>query len=326
MKNIQNIAVLTSGGDSPGMNAAIRAVVRTACHFNLNVFGIKHGYEGLIDGEIVPMSESDVSNIIHMGGTILRTARSARFRTEEGILLAIENLKKFNIEGLVVIGGDGSYKGAAALAEKIPIQVIGIPGTIDKDLSGTDTTLGFDTAVNTAMYAIDKIRDTAEAHDRIFFVEVMGRDAGYIALEAGLATGSEAILIPETKTYIDHLVKLLEKGWKRKKKSHIIIVAEGDDAGGAIQVSEAVKAKFNSIESRVTILGHLQRGGSPSMADRLLGTRWGFAAIEKLMEGKSGIALGIKNGEINETPLGIVNKEHPGLSEEMLRMLYILSN
>jgi 6-phosphofructokinase 1 len=272
------------------------------------------------------MKESDVSNIIHTGGTILRTARSERFRTEIGLEKAIENLKKFNIEGLVIIGGDGSYKGAAALAERHPIQVIGIPGTIDKDLSGTDTTLGFDTAVNTAMYAIDKIRDTAEAHDRIFFVEVMGRDAGYIALNAGLCTGSEAILIPETKTYIDHLVELLENGWKRKKKSHIIIVAEGDDAGGAIEVSNAVKQKFNYIESRVTILGHLQRGGSPSMADRLLGTRWGFAAVEKLVEGKSGIALGVVNGEINETLLTIVNKEHPGLSEEMMRMLYILAN
>lgn len=326
MKSIKNIAVLTSGGDSPGMNAAIRAVVRTACHFNLTVYGIKHGYEGLIDDEFNLMNESDVSNIIQLGGTILRTARSERFRTEQGIEQAISNLKKHSIDGLVIIGGDGSYKGAAALAARMPLQVIGIPGTIDKDLSGTDTTLGFDTAVNTAMYAIDKIRDTAEAHDRIFFVEVMGRDAGYIALNAGLTTGAEAILIPETKTYIDHLVQLLERGWKRKKKSHIIIVAEGDDAGGAIQVNEAVKKQFNSIESRVTILGHLQRGGSPSMADRLLGTRWGFAAVEALVQGKSGIALGIKNGEINETSLEIVNKEHPGLSEEMMRMLYILSN
>lgn len=326
MKSIKNIAVLTSGGDAPGMNAAIRAVVRTACHFNLNVYGIKHGYEGLIDDEFSLMTETDVSNIIQLGGTILRTARSERFRTEQGMEQAILNLNKHSIDGLVIIGGDGSYKGAAALAARMPLQVIGIPGTIDKDLSGTDTTLGFDTAVNTAMYAIDKIRDTAEAHDRIFFVEVMGRDAGYIALNAGLTTGAEAILIPETKTYIDHLVQLLERGWKRKKKSHIIIVAEGDDAGGAIQVSEAVKKQFNSIESRVTILGHLQRGGSPTMADRLLGTRWGFAAIEALIQGKSGIALGIKNGEINETSLEIVNKEHPGLSEEMMRMLYILSN
>ncbi len=324
--SIKHIGVLSSGGDSPGMNAAIRAVVRTAAHYQLQVTGILHGYQGLIDNEMIALDECSVSQIIHTGGTILRTSRCEAFRTKAGMETAHTNLKQAGIDGLVVIGGDGTYKGAVEFNNLFSFPIIGIPGTIDKDLAGTDYTLGFDTAVNTAMYAIDKIRDTATSHERIFFVEVMGRDAGYIALHSGLATGAEAILIPETKTYIDQLVAQLERGWKRKKRCHIIIVAEGDDAGGAMKVAAEVGKKFNSIETRVSILGHIQRGGSPTVNDRVLGSRWGFAAVEALIAGKKGIALGVINNEISETPFEVAVKEHGVVSEELLNMMYILSS
>jgi 6-phosphofructokinase 1 len=282
--------------------------------------------EGLIQASFIELNEESVAHIIHTGGTILHTSRSPAFRQLEGMKTAAHNLKEKQIDALIVIGGDGTFSAMHEFNQHFPMPIIGIPGTIDKDLSGTDVTLGFDTAVNTAMYAIDKIRDTAESHDRVFFVEVMGRDAGYIALDAGIATGAEAILIPETTTYIDQLIALLETGWKRKKRCHIIIVAEGDDAGGAIKIAEQVQLKFKAIDTRVSILGHIQRGGSPTVRDRILGSRWGFAAVDLLLQGKKGIALGITNNNISETPFHLAVKEKPVLSKEMMNLLYVLSS
>lgn len=322
---IRTIAVFTSGGDSPGMNAAIRAVVRTAIHYNIKVYGIMNGYEGMINGEFIPLESSSVSNIIQRGGTILKTARSKRFMTKEGMKTAAENLKKYKVDAVVAVGGDGTFKGALEFSKIHKIPFVGLPGTIDNDLAGTDFTIGYDTAINNVVQAVDKIRDTAASHNRLFFVEVMGRDAGLIALRSGIGVGAEAILIPETKTYIDDLIALLQKGWKHNKTSCIIIVAEGDDAGGAYAVAEKVKAKFNKYDTRVSVLGHLQRGGSPTAMDRVLATRLGYEAVNALLKGKKNVAIGIVDKKIVYTPFSKAVKHLFQPHKNLLEMVKILS-
>jgi 6-phosphofructokinase 1 len=324
-QSIKNIGVMTSGGDSPGMNAAIRAVVRTASYHNMNVYGIRRGYQGMIEGDIYQMKTTDVSNIIQRGGTILKTARSKEFMTDEGMNKAYAQLQKHNIEGLVLIGGDGTFTGAVKFFEKHQIPAVGLPGTIDKDLGGTDYTIGFDTAVNTAVEAIDKIRDTAEAHDRLFIVEVMGRDAGYIALDSGLACGAEDILLPETTTNIEDVLERIDVDERRKKTVHILVVAEGDDFGGAKEVQERVKERFPMLDARNCVLGHIQRGGSPSCADRVLASRLGYAAVNALREGKTQVMAGIINGQVVYTPLEQAIKKNTCLSKDMLDMVRVLS-
>jgi 6-phosphofructokinase 1 len=325
MASINKIGVMTSGGDSPGMNAAIRAVVRTGVFHGMEVFGIRRGYQGMIEGDIFPMKTTDVSNIIQRGGTMLKTARSKDFRTEEGMAKAYEQLKKHDIEGLVLIGGDGTFRGAVNFFERYTIPAIGLPGTIDKDLAGTDFTIGFDTAVNTAVAAIDKIRDTAEAHDRLFIVELMGRDAGYISLNSGIACGAEDILIPETVTDINEVLDRIDRDERRKKSVHIIVVAEGDDFGGAREVQASVTARFPDLDVRSCVLGHIQRGGSPSYADRVLASRLGHAAVEALRDGKTQAMAGIVNNEIVFTPFEKVVKGMAPISTDMLDMIRVLS-
>lgn len=321
---MKKIAVFTSGGDSPGMNACIRAVVRTAIYNNIEVMGIQHGYDGLINNEFISLDARSVANIIQRGGTILKTARSKDFLTIEGRKKALENLTKHNIDGVVAIGGDGTFKGALEFAEISKIPVIGCPGTIDNDLIGTDFTIGYDTAINTVVDAVDKIRDTAESHDRLFFVEVMGRDAGLIALRSGIGVGAESILMPETKTDIEDLIKRLENG-RKSKSSKIIIVAEGDEAGGAFTIAEQVKKRLPDYDTRITILGHLQRGGNPSAMDRVNSSRMGFAAVEALIAGKQGEMIGIVDKKIVYTPFQNAVKHKQGLDKDLLRMLKILS-
>src|ERR1700712_3247154 len=284
MAHIKNIGLFTSGGDAPGMNAAIRAVVRAALFHNIKVTGIRRGYEGMINGDFFPMDRRSVSNIIQKGGTILKTARSEQFRTKEGRQIAFDNLKKFEVDALIGIGGDGTFRGAKEFGDEFDMPIIGLPGTIDNDMMGTDFTIGYDTAINTVINAVDKIRDTAESHDRLFIVEVMGRDSGLIALRTGIAAGAEAILIPETKTDANALMSRLEKG-RKDKSSKIIIVAEGDEAGGAFQISAVIKEKFPNYDIRVSILGHIQRGGKPTCMDRVLASRVGVAAVEALRDG-----------------------------------------
>lgn len=291
---MKKIGVLTSGGDAPGMNAAVRAVVRKALYHGIKVAGIYHGYQGLIEGNIKDLDVGDVGDIIQRGGTMLYSARCPEFKTDEGQKLAIEQLKKHNIEGIVVIGGDGSYRGALELTEK-GYPCIGVPGTIDNDISGTDYTIGFDTALNTVIDCIDKIRDTATSHERSFIIEVMGRDAGDIALWSGLAGGAETIIIPEVPNNIDELVERLEQGHERGKKHSIIIVAEGVMSGG--ELAKVLKEKSN-IETRVSVLGHIQRGGSPSARDRVLASQLGAKAVEVLMEERGGVAIGIRNHKV----------------------------
>jgi 6-phosphofructokinase 1 len=326
MKNkLSRIGVLTSGGDSPGMNAAVRAVVRTGIYHGLEVFGIRRGYQGLIEDDIFPMDSRSVANIIQRGGTILKSARCLEFHKPEGRAKANEVLRKHGIEGLVVIGGDGSFKGALALSSEYGIPVVGLAGTIDKDIEGTDFTIGFDTAVNTAVEAIDKIRDTADAHDRLFVVEVMGRDAGYIALHSGIATGAETILIPERKTDIDKVVDFLAEKERRKKLVNIIVVAEGDGFGGAEEVAKVVKARLPHLDTRVTILGHIQRGGSPSCQDRLLASRMGYHAVECLLEGRNNVFVGIQNNRMNYVPLESIGKKKGKVSQEWMKIAKVLA-
>lgn len=323
---IKSIAVMTSGGDSPGMNAAIRAVVRAGITNGVKVYGIKRGYEGMIEGDIIPMQSNSVSNIIQRGGTVLKSARSDRFRTVEGRKQAYNQLVANNIDAVVAIGGDGTFSGALQFNKEHDIPFIGIPGTIDCDLYGTDYTLGFDTAVNTVVDAIDRIRDTADSHDRLFFVEVMGRDAGYIALYSGIAGGAEAILIPESKTDELSLMKTLEKGWERNKSSMIVVVAEGDEQGGAYQIAEKVKTKFNNYDIRVSVLGHIQRGGSPSCFDRVLGSRMGVAAVEALLAGRVQIMIGVVNNHIHYTSLEKAVKHNQDIDMNLLKLGEILSS
>ncbi len=325
MSNIKNIAVMTSGGDAPGMNACIRAVVRTGIFHGLNVFGIMRGYQGMIEGDIFRMQTQSVSNIIQRGGTILKTARSKEFTTAEGRQKAYDQLKSHNIDGLVLIGGDGTFRGAVEFFKQFSIPAIGIPGTIDKDMAGTDYTIGFDTAVNTAVEAIDKIRDTADAHDRLFVVEVMGRDAGYIALHSGLACGAEAVLIPEIHTDIDSVINQVNFDNKRKKLTQILVVAEGDDFGGGNEVAKTIQNNLPDADVRVTILGHIQRGGSPSCQDRILASRLGYAAVEGLLHGKSQQMVGIINDNIHFTPLEKAAKQKQKLKKDMIDMIKVLA-
>jgi 6-phosphofructokinase 1 len=325
-KKISKIGVLTSGGDSPGMNAAIRAVVRTGLYHNLEVFGIMRGYQGMIEDDIIPMHSRSVANIIQRGGTILKTARSKEFFEPEGRKKAYDNLKKHGIDGLVIIGGDGSFRGAQKFANEFDLPCIGLPGTIDKDIAGTDFTIGFDTAVNTAVEAIDKIRDTADAHDRMFIIEVMGRDAGYIALHSGIATGAEHILIPETKTDIEALIDSLEEKERRKKLVNMIVVAEGDETGGANEVADVVKQRLPHLDTRVCILGHIQRGGSPSCLDRLIASRLGYAAVDALLEGKYNTMIGVVNNKLHFTPLDKAIKAKQRISDEWLKIVKILAS
>jgi len=322
---LKKIAVLTTGGDCPGLNAAIRAVVRTSMHHGLEVTGVLHGYDGLISGDFIELKNESVSNIIQRGGTMLKTSRSNRFKTDEGMNQAAEQVKKNNIDALVVIGGDGSLRGAEKFSSQHGIVVMGIPKTIDNDIYGTDNSIGFDTAVNTVVQAVDKIRDTAASHDRLFFVEVMGRDSGMIALTSGIAVGAEAILIPETATRVDQLVQILERGWERKKYSMIVIVAEGDDAGGAYKIAEKVKIKFPQFDTRVSILGHMQRGGSPTSADRVLASRLGFAAVEGLMEGRKNEMVGMVNSAIRFIPLKEVTAQRKVMDKSLVNIANILS-
>lgn len=325
-KKVNRIAVLTSGGDSPGMNAAVRAVVRTGLYYGLEVFGIMRGYQGLIEDDIFKMESRSVANIIQRGGTILKTARCKEFYTPEGRKKAYEVLKRRGIDGLVIIGGDGSFKGAMALSKEYDIPCIGLAGTIDKDIAGTDFTIGFDTAVNTAIEAIDKIRDTADAHDRLFIVEVMGRDAGYIALHSGIATGAENILIPERKTNINAIIDSLVEKERRRKLVNIIVVAEGDEIGGANEVARLVKQRMPNIDARVCILGHIQRGGSPTGIDRLIASRMGYHAVECLIEGRHNVFVGIQNNRMNYIPLDTVGKKKGTISEEWMKIVKILAS
>ncbi len=325
-KKIKRIGVLTSGGDSPGMNAAIRAVVRTGLYEGLEVFGIMRGYQGILDNDMFPMESRSVANIIQRGGTILKTARCKEFYTEEGRKKAHENLVSRGIEGLVIIGGDGSFKGAQNFSNEFDLPCIGIPGTIDKDMAGSDYTIGFDTAVNTAVEAIDKIRDTADAHDRLFIIEVMGRDAGYIALHSGIATGAENILIPERKTDINELVDSLLEKEKRKKLVNLLVVAEGDGFGGAEQLSKLIKERAPGFDTRVCILGHIQRGGSPSCFDRILASRMGYAAVECLLNNTFNVMVGIVNDDVVFTPLNKAVKEKQDVSDEWLKIVKILAS
>jgi len=325
MSKIKKIAVLTSGGDAPGMNAAIRSVVRTAIYHSLEVYGIFRGYEGLIDGEFQKMENHSVSNIIQRGGTILKSARSKEFRTEKGMEAAYKNLLNKKIDALVVIGGDGTFTGALRFSKIYDFPVIGIPGTIDNDLYGTDFTIGYDTAINTVVEAVDKIRDTAGSHNRLFFIEVMGRDAGFIALRSGIATGAEDILIPETVTHIDELIDKLKHNRRENKTSGIIIVAEGDDAGGAYDIARKVNEKFHQYSTRVTILGHVQRGGAPSCMDRVLASRLGFEAVKGLLDEKNNVMVGQINKKIIFTPFEKSIKHHRDINRDMLEMARILS-
>ncbi len=325
-KKVTKIGVLTSGGDSPGMNAALRAVVRTGIYYGLDVFGIYRGYNGMIEDEIVQMDSRSVANIIQRGGTILKTARSKEFYSEEGRKKAYANLSKRGIDGLVVIGGDGSFTGAYKLSQEFGLPCIGLPATIDKDLYGTDFTIGFDTAVNTAVQCIDKIRDTADAHDRLFIVEVMGRHAGYIALHSGIATGAENILIPEEETALDEVIASLMEKEKRKKLVNLVVVAEGHSSGGATGVAEILKKHLPNLDTRVTILGHIQRGGSPTCLDRLLASRMGYHAVESLLEGRHNVMVGIYENAIHFTPIDVAIREKQKIGESWMKIVKILAS
>ena len=322
---MKHIAVVTSGGDSPGMNAAVRAVVRTATLQDMEVTGFHRGYEGLMEDDGIPFTRYDVRNIIHRGGTFLQTARCAAFRTPEGRAIAAENLRKRGIEGLVVIGGDGSFTGAKLLSEEHNIKVMGCPGTIDNDLFGTDYTIGYQTAVDTAVEAVDKIRDTAASHNRLFFVEVMGRDAGFIALRTGIAAGAEGVLIPETPTDIHRLVRYLKTDFQKKRRSGIIIVAEGDDGGGAYDIARKVQAEFPDWETKVTVLGHIQRGGKPNAFDRILASRLGHAAVLALQSGRNLEMVGVQGSEVVYVPLEQAIKHHATISPYLLELVDALS-
>jgi len=326
MNKIKNIAVLTSGGDAPGMNAAIRAVVRAGIYYELNVSGVLRGYEGLIHGDFITMERKSVANIIQRGGTILKTARSDEFRTKEGRKKAYDQLIAHEIDALIVIGGDGTFTGANLFTSEFNFPVIGLPGTIDNDLAGTDFTIGYDTAINTVVNAIDKIRDTAESHDRLFIVEVMGRDSGLIALRSGIGVGAEAIMIPEANMGVQGLIDRLEYG-RKDKASKIIIVAEGDEIGGAFNVGEVLKGRFPNYDIRVSVLGHIQRGGKPSCMDRVLASRFGVAAVEGLLNGRSGDMVGQINKEIVFTPFdhAIKHIDAEEVTPVWLKLVEILS-
>lgn len=325
MAKIKKIGVFTSGGDAPGMNAAIRAVTRTAINNRLQVIGIRNGYEGMINGNFKELKAYSVSDIIQRGGTILKTARSKEFRTPEGRKKAYEKLRAAGIDAVVAIGGDGTFAGARQFTEEYDVPIVGIPGTIDNDIYGTDYTIGYDTALNTVVEAIDKIRDTASSHNRLFFVEVMGREAGFIALRAGIACGAEAILIPEIKNQVANLKNFLEKGFKRRKSSNLIIVAEGEESGGAFAIAEKVKEDFKDYDVRVTVLGHIQRGGTPSAYDRVTASLFGHAAVEALLDDQQSIMIGLVNGEIAHCTFNKAVKMHKQVDMQKMEIAEILS-
>jgi 6-phosphofructokinase 1 len=322
---MKRIGVFTSGGDSPGMNACIRAVVRTAIYHNVEVYGIKRGYDGMINGSIQVMNSHSVSNIIQKGGTILKSARSMEFMTTEGRKKAYQQLRNFDIEGLVAIGGNGTFTGAKIFLEEFGIPTIGCPGTIDNDLYGTDYTIGYDTAVNTALEAIDKIRDTADSHNRVFFIEVMGRDSGYIAIQSGIGGGAEMIMVPETDTTIDDVINTLEKGKLRNKSSAIIVVAEGDEEGNATEIAAKVKNRLSDLDIKVTTLGHIQRGGAPTSRDRILASRTGVAAVEGLLKGIKNAMSGIINDNIVYTPFEDTITKNKPINDDLIRIVNILN-
>ena len=321
---MKKIAVFTSGGDSPGMNACIRAVVRTCVFHKIEVMGILHGYDGMIRDEFISMNAKSVSGIIQRGGTILKTARSSEFLTQEGMQKAKANLEKHGIEGVIAIGGDGTFKGALEFGTLCSIPFVGCPGTIDNDLIGTDFTIGYDTAINTVVEAVDKIRDTAESHDRLFFVEVMGRDAGLIALRSGIGSGAEAILISEAKTDFEKLIQHLKEG-RKDKSSKIVIVSEQGGTGSVLQLSEKLKKELPFYYIRVSVLGHIQRCGNPTCMDRVNSSRMGFSAVEALMAGKKQVMIGIINNKIAYTPFENAVKHLDEIHPDLQRMMRVLA-
>ncbi len=325
MAEIKCIGILTSGGDAPGMNAAIRAVTRSAIYNGFSVKGIYRGYKGLLTNEIVDFKTQNVSNIIQAGGTILKTARCKEFQTPEGRQKAYANLKSHGIDALVVIGGDGSLTGARVFANEFNIPCIGLPGTIDNDLYGTDMTIGYDTALNTIMECVDKIRDTATSHERLFFIEVMGRDAGFLALNGAIASGAEAAIIPEISTEVDQLGQLIQNGFRKSKNSSIVLVAESPVTGGAMGLAERMRREFPEYDVRVSILGHLQRGGSPTATDRILASRMGAAAIDALLDDQRNVMIGIKNDQIVYVPFSKAIKNDKPIDRSLLETLRLLS-
>jgi len=325
-KKIKKIGVMTSGGDAPGMNAAIRAVVRTCSYYNVDCIGVYRGYQGLIDGDFENLSARHVSNIINRGGTILKTARSKEFRTKEGRAKAYKHLKNAKIDALVLIGGDGTFTGGMVFNNEYNFPCIGIPGTIDNDIFGTNYTIGFDTALNTVVEVIDKIRDTASSHNRLFFVEVMGRDAGFIALNAGVGAGAEEILIPEEDMGLDRLLESLKRSKRSGKSSSIVVVAEGDKIGkNVFELADYVEENLKQYEVRVSVLGHMQRGGSPSCFDRVLASRLGVSAVELLLDGKTNLMVGLINNKVQTTDMEKAVKGHHTINRELLRVSDIMS-
>lgn len=322
--DVKTIGVLTSGGDSPGMNAAIRAVVRASDQHGISVYGIKHGYFGLINDEFIELDTHSVSNIIQRGGTILKSARSEEFREEEGRAKAAKNLEKYGIDALIVIGGDGTFTGANKLSKEHGIKVIGVPATIDNDIVGSDETIGYDSALNTALEAIDKIRDTADAHERMFLVEVMGRDTGFIALETSIASGAEIALLPEELTNIEEVKRQLHEMLKQQRRSSLIVVAEGDETGGAIKLAEKIKDDFAQYDMRVCILGHIQRGGAPTARDRVLASRLGAAAVKVLKEGHSEVMVGVVNNALKITPLRVAISKKKDIDHTLIDLAKVL--
>jgi 6-phosphofructokinase 1 len=321
---MQKIAILTSGGDAPGMNACLRAVVRVAAHERIDVLGVRHGYTGLIAGDFRPLGPRDVSNTIQRGGTFLGTSRSEAFRTAEGRARAAENLRKAGVTGLIVVGGDGSFRGAHLLNQESGLAVVGVPGTIDNDVFGSDETIGYDTAVNTALDAIDKLRDTAASHSRIFFVEVMGRNAGFLALDSAIGGGAEEVIIPEEICDIDTICDRLRAGLQRGKESSIIVVAEGDELGGAVPIATRF-AEALGLEAKTTILGHIQRGGSPTARDRVLASRLGAAAVQALRDGHTDVMVGEVAGRIVRTPLPDTWNRRKPIDDSLLQLARILA-
>ena len=323
---MKKVGVYTSGGDAPGMNACIRAVVRGAIYHGAEIYGIRYGYDGMIKGDIKPLSSYSVSNIIQKGGTILKSARSEEFKTPEGRQKAYDQLQEHGIEGLICIGGDGSFSGAKIFHEEFGVAVVGAPGTIDNDIYGTDFTIGFDTAVNTAIQAIDKIRDTADSHDRIFFIEVMGRDSGYIAIRSGICGGAELVLVPETATSTEDVINTLKKGKDKSKTSSIVVVAEGDEVGGAMEIAARTREVLVDADIRVATLGHIQRGGAPTAKDRILASRMGLSAIEGLLNGRKNVMAGVMKDELVYTPFQHAITIKKTLSPDLLRMVQIFNH
>lgn len=324
-KKLKRIGVFTSGGDAPGMNAAVRAVVRTAIYHKCEVYGIYNGYEGMINGDIKKLQKKDVANIIHRGGTILKTSRSMEFMEKRGRTKAYKNLKKHKIDGCVAIGGNGTFTGGLVFESERDIPFIGVPGTIDNDIFGTDYTIGYDTAINTAVEAIDRIRDTADSHSRLFFIEVMGRHAGYIALNTGIGSGAGYTFLPETKNTIDDLHKFLKGALSRNKLFNLVIVAEGNKTGNAMKISKKLKKLDAKFDSRVTIIGHLQRGGAPSAMDRVLASRFGYSAVNALIAGEKNQAVGIIDGDIVLTPFDQAIHKTKDINEDLVQMAKILA-